>query len=224
MTEEETVTTFDLVVKNHLLPEKIEDLNTMRFIGEAAKKYYQAKIKLMNQLGMTQEQRDKTLKDGQDAGDMLLDIEARIGELSEREPKAKSIGLPGGGSLPSGKVPKYERLGLTEKQMANSQAIHQNPKAVEDIKREARENDDIPTKTAVLQKIKLEKYKANNANVPKEIPDINKVALDIQGKLSDCQYKLAEIYKHKDSISPSFIRAIEDSINAMVEIITEEQE
>jgi len=34
---------------------------------------------------MTEEQRKVTLRDGQDAGEMILDIERRIGELAEKE-------------------------------------------------------------------------------------------------------------------------------------------
>lgn len=96
-------------------------------IGELAEKEPQVKsmtvvrggqaswIKLMDQLNATEEQRKVTLRDGQDAGGLLLDIESRIGELAEKEERAKVKPTPerlpngrisGGGALPSGKPPK----------------------------------------------------------------------------------------------------------------------
>jgi hypothetical protein len=52
-------------------------------------------------------QRKATLHDGQDAGEMLLDIEARIGELAEKETRQEPI-HKGPGSFPPGKVPKTD--------------------------------------------------------------------------------------------------------------------
>ena len=43
--------------------------------------------------------------------------------------------------------------------MNTAEAIHRNPAAVRAVIAEARENEDIPTKTAVLNKIRYEKEK-----------------------------------------------------------------
>jgi hypothetical protein len=77
MNEEEAVRIFDIVVKEHMLPATLDKLVPLSFMGAAAVKFYQAKVKLMDQLGATEEQRKATLSDGQDAGEMLLDIETR---------------------------------------------------------------------------------------------------------------------------------------------------
>jgi len=74
---------------------------------------------------------------GQDAGEMLLDIEARIGELAEKEPKTVSS-RKDGRFQPSGKPLKHERLGLSsESQMKKSQQIHSHPDIVAKVKAEA---------------------------------------------------------------------------------------
>ena len=86
-----------------------------------------------------------SLKDGQDAGDMLLDIEGRIGEIALKEEKAKPP------QTKSGKftvretpiIPKHERLRMNKVRMENSQQISKNPKIVERVKAQARENEDI---------------------------------------------------------------------------------
>jgi hypothetical protein len=168
MEGEEAMEMFKLVKSQGGLPTTIDDLVPISFIGQAAVKFYQAKIKLMDQLGMTEAQRKATLRDGQDAGEMLLDIEARIGELAMAEkqvqPKVTSTGPGTIAARPSGQPPKHERLGLpSEKHMRNAQTIHNNPIIVAKIKAQARENEDIPTKTAVLNAIHYEKEKERQA-------------------------------------------------------------
>lgn len=162
----EEVGMFDLVVKNNMLPEKIEELVPLSFIGKKAVLFYREKISLMDQLGIAEEQKAATLRDGQDAGKMLLAIETRIGELSLTEPQARATEpLPKGrGSVPSRKPLKHQRLGLSShKAMENAQAIARHPEAVAAVIAEAEENQDIPTKTAVLTRIKLDKAEAARA-------------------------------------------------------------
>jgi hypothetical protein len=70
-------------------PAKLDKLAPMSFIGAAAVAFYKTKTKVMTQLKMTEAQRKATLSDGQEAGEMLLDIEERIGELYEGLPSAE---------------------------------------------------------------------------------------------------------------------------------------
>lgn len=67
-----------------------------------------------------------------------LDIEDRIGELAYKEPQVKPgppvKGTPkGGGTTPSGKPLKHERLHMQQKKMKDAQTIHKNPKIVEKV-------------------------------------------------------------------------------------------
>lgn len=166
---EEAMELFKIVKSNNLLPAKIDGLIPLSFIGKAAVGYYRDLISHMDELGMTEEQRKATLRDGQDAGELLLDIEARIGEIAEREPVARSTPIGGGrgGFRPSGKPLKPERLGLTKKKMEQAQKIHKNPEVVERVKAMARENEDIPTKTAVLAEIRYQNEKSRRESAEK---------------------------------------------------------
>ena len=65
---------------------------------------------------------------------MLLDIETRIGELAEKEERAKpkpGMGIPKGGTMPSGKPLKHERIGLPKKRMHQAQAISKHPDIID---------------------------------------------------------------------------------------------
>ena len=82
---------------------------------------------------------------------MLLDIEARIGELSKAEPRISTVWDPEEKRpAPSGQPRKPERLGLKPEQMKQAQQIHSHPEAVAEVIQEAEDNEDIPTKTALL--------------------------------------------------------------------------
>ena len=164
MKGEEAMEIFKLVKAKGMLPAKMEDLVPLSFIGQTAVTFYRQMIKGFDQLKMTEAQRKRTLQDGQEAGEMLLDIETRIGELAYEVERTKPIPMatPSGsliGTKSSGKPLKHERLGMTEKRMKQSQIISKHPDIVERVKAQARENEDIPTRTAVVNEIKYQKEK-----------------------------------------------------------------
>jgi len=164
MKGEKAMEVFKIVKSKGMLPTKLDDLIPLSFIGQAAVEFCTSKIKLMKKLGVAEEQRRATLNDGQDAGELLLEIETRIGELAEREKKSEPIKKKGNGtgqstSLPSGQPPKHERLGMEKKRMHQAQQIAKHPDVVKKIKETARRNEDIPTKTAVLSEIKYQREK-----------------------------------------------------------------
>jgi len=179
MDEEEAVKIFDLVVRGKLLPATLDKLVPLSFIGSAAVSFYKAKVKLMDQLGMTEDQRKATLADGQDAGRMLLEIEGRIGELLENRPKGK-YSKPDATTTKGVKLPE----GVSEKQSHHAQAIHRNPAAVAAVIKEAEENEDIPTKTAVLNRIRYETEKQRSSKQKeKDALEMTISGIEYQGKL-----------------------------------------
>lgn len=144
---------FGLVVKNNMLPQKLEKLVPMKFIGDAAVKFYCDAVKHMDEIGMTEDQRKATLQDGQDAGELLLEIESRIGELLPTPTVMKDTAV----RSKSGKGERSLPEGMTSKRAFHARAIANHPDVVAKIKQEARANEDIPTRTAVLNRINYEK-------------------------------------------------------------------
>jgi len=164
MKGEQAMEIFNLVKAKKMLPTKLDELVPLSFIGELAVKFAKEKFDLMEKLNMADAQRKATLKDGQGAGELLLTIEGRIGDIASKEPDAKGIPVKAkGGALtgmkPSGKKPKHERLKMNRHRMQQSQQISKHPEIVEKVKAQAKENEDIPTKTAVLSEIKYQKEK-----------------------------------------------------------------
>lgn len=159
---EEAMELFKLVKANNLLPGKLDDLVPLSFIGSAAVRYYRDVIGLMDQLGIAESQRKATLRDGQDAGELLLDIEERIGNLlPDAGDQLKAYPRDKGGHItkPAKTAPPGD-IGLSDRRKSQAKKIAKNPEIVAKIKAQARENEDIPTKTAVLNAISYEKEKA----------------------------------------------------------------
>jgi hypothetical protein len=120
--------TFEIALKTKQLPDKIEELVPMMFAGQAAVRFMTAKLKAVSDknvpdpLGLLEEQRQKTVEDGQSMGEMLLNVMGRIGKLSEKIPQERKV-LPypivqltarcqtsqNKGGAPTGKPPKHDK-------------------------------------------------------------------------------------------------------------------
>jgi len=197
MDREEAVKIFDLVVHEGKLPATLDKLVPLSFIGSAAVSFYKAKVKLMDQLGMTEEQRKETLSDGQDAGKMLLTIEGRIGELlpsAEEMDRQRASDYRG--------RPATERAGLSQRpdgigrhRAHAARAIKAHPAAVAAVIAEAEANEDIPTKTAVLNRIRADKAEAANRAYKEGRPEDKAAAQAAMAKGAAAMYlsKLREV-------------------------------
>lgn len=138
-----------------LLSRPIEELGPISFIGQAAVTAYRGLVGKLDSLPMSEEQKRKTLADGQQAGRMLLAIEGRIGELYAAMPRRTK-------TTDASSTVYREAVGGDShskgyKEAERAQAIHRNPDAVAAVIKEAEENEDIPTKTAVLNKVRYNK-------------------------------------------------------------------
>lgn len=217
MNKEEAVKIFDLVVREHMLPATLDKLTPLSFIGAAAVKFYQAKVKLMDQLGVTEAQRKATLADGQDAGEMLLNIEARIGELLPEDARHLPQKGDAGKRLPDD---------ISWRRAAKSRTIHRNPAAVKAVIKEARENEDIPTKTAVLNKIKADRTASELKNLRERFPREPKPLLsEYLEKCIDHMIQVNSVAKrffgHPDQVSAERMAYFIGQVKALVQIISE---
>jgi hypothetical protein len=110
---------------------------------------------------LTPEQFQSVLVKAQEQGELVLDAKQELGRVIANTPS----GTPGvKGELRSleehNKKAVAVELGITHKQAANYQAIARHPEAVEKAKTIARENNDIPTESLVLQIVKAERKEA----------------------------------------------------------------
>ena len=112
----------------------------------------------------------------------MLDAEVRLGQLIKNTPKAKG-GQPyhknstKDSGVPSTKKQAVEEAGFSKKQAQRFEQLADNPEIVEQVIAEARANDDIVSRSAVMNKIKEKKQADKNS---KRKADIERQAKEPQ--------------------------------------------
>lgn len=153
------------------LDKPIEELLPMRFLGEAAVSAYKGIIKHLDDLPLAQEEKQAKLKDGQAAGEALLMIESRIGQIYKNAPEAPSKGRLVNRQIKTKKelveqMPKELKSKSSQRKLQKAAEIASHPEIVKEVIKEAKENEDIPSKGAVLAKIALKREKERKAKRP----------------------------------------------------------
>lgn len=145
----------------HFMEKPLEELLPMRFMGDAAILAYRSILRHLDDLGLSVEEKKSRLKDGQDAGQALLLIEARIGELLPKvETTQKELGKKRKQVQPGDQHARILPEGIDKQSAHRARAIASHPREVAEVIDEAIQNEDIPTKTAVLNKIAYKQEKA----------------------------------------------------------------
>jgi len=141
----------ELIKKENYLPDTINDLKDYILIGNEKLKMYQAKIRAIDKVGLAKEVRDQTVKEGQKVGGAILWAEAKWGDLLHDQTSR-------GGSM-DGKRGSQKSLpeGTTHKQSHQAQQISENREIIKEVIKEAEIKEDVPTRGAVLKKIKEQK-------------------------------------------------------------------
>jgi DNA modification methylase len=156
------------------LPSKIEDLAKFVLIGRDQLNMVRAGIKALDKLDMAKDVREQKKQEAQMLAEALMDAEVRIGEILLAMPKAS--GGNHGNQYTSAKsdtsvefaktkleanppvqskAEAIKSLGFDNKQAERFQTLAQHKDVVEQVKQEARANDDLATRTAVLQAVRF---------------------------------------------------------------------
>lgn len=152
-----------LVLQQNSLPDTLEDLSKFVLVGREKLTAVRAEIRAIDKVQLAEEVREQKKEEAQMLAEALLDAEVKIGDLLRQIPKAS------GGDRKSeeiknrtnakfdNKETKQEvitRLGFNKDQANRFETLSSNKEIVEQVKAEARENEDIPTRSRVLQLVK----------------------------------------------------------------------
>lgn len=160
----------DVVITSNNLPATLPELSKFVLVGREKLVAVRAEIRAIDKVGLAKEVREQKLAEAQDIADAVLDAEVRIGELSTQMLKIQGERtdikhFPSGGKkLKKSKRQRLKEIGITHEERFEALAKH--PEAVEQAKEEARENEEIVTRSAVLHKIQEAKkpHVANNSH------------------------------------------------------------
>lgn len=164
----------EIYTKN--LPTTIEDVSKFVLFGREKLTSIRAEIRAIDKLQIAEEVRNQKKEEAQLLAEALLDAEVKLGELFQALPKAQGFASDKSNIYNSGqhctelineklnkekeektKKEIIQNLGLEETQAKRFETLAKNKDLVEQVKQEARENDDIPTRTQVLSLAKARK-------------------------------------------------------------------
>lgn len=178
----------DIVVSpEYELPATMADLSRFVLVGREKLVAVRAEIRAIEKVGLAKEVREQKLQEAQAISEAVLDAEVRIGELMKSLTKAKG-GQPyhknstTDSGVASTKAETVREAGFTPKQAERFQQLALHPELVEQAKAEARENDDIVSRSAVLNKIKQAK---REAEIQRQVEEIEQRTPEVPDGLFD---------------------------------------
>ena len=171
-----------ITVQQNNLPATLDDLAKFVLIGRDKLQAVRAEINAIKKLDMAREVREQKLAEAQDIGALVLLAEAKCGELFNSLPKEhkggwgsnKNLEIPSAGKseiddAPKSKLKIASELGFNKNQVSQFQKLADNPALVKKTIANAKDNGDIPTRSAVLDEIKkVQKQEKSNERLERK--------------------------------------------------------
>ncbi len=176
----------DLVIHENNLPNTLEDLSKFVLVGREKLTAVRAEIRAIDKVQLAEEVREQKKEEAQMLAEALLDAEVRIGDLLKQIPKMntfKGNQYKEVNSHQCENTKKQEtkqevitRLGFNKDQASRFETLSSNKDVVEQVKAEARENEDIPTRSRVLQLVKEKtKEEKDNEYLQEQFKEIERI-------------------------------------------------
>lgn len=180
----------NLTTTNAQLPTTFEDLSKFVLIGREKLTAVRAEIRAIDKVGLAEEVRKQKLEEAQAISEAVLDAEVKIGELMAQVPKATKDNarkqIDSSVDLIKPKADVIRDAGFTQKQVERFQTLAAHPDIVEQAKAEARENDDIVSRSLVLNMVKSKKKEEQLEQAKQHIMEQNKPTTAPKIFVTDC--------------------------------------
>lgn len=165
-----------------------------------------AEIRAITKCELAREVYDQKMDEQRMLSELILDASVKIGEFTKAIPKTQGkrqdLELRDSGvaklKQQETKEQKINDLGFSKKQVERFEILANNKDVVEQVKAEARENDDIPTRSRVIDLVKQRKID-------------NKKAVDQIDKDEECYKNYLEVVYAVNTYPVT-----EDTINSIV--------
>ena len=153
----------DLATTARQLPDNLPDLAKFALIGREKLIAVKAEIRAIQKVGLAKEVHEQKLKEAQEIAEAVLDAEAKIGELTKNIPTSsggdrRSENFKSNNSVTFEKSKKQilEENNISKIQASRYEQLAKHPGIVEQVKQDAREKGEIPTRKEALDRISEE--------------------------------------------------------------------
>lgn len=217
--------TDQMILTTNNLPERFEDVAAFAVIAQEKLKSVRAEISAIKRLGLAKEVYEQKLLEAQELGEIKLRAEMKLGELTRAIPKNQGVrtdltSAPGVQKLET-KADALERVNIPHQRASQYEVMAAHPEIVEQAIAEARENDDIVSRSLVLDKVRakrLEEERKKRAEADERIEASMKSAQALidtvkrQKGIDDGanvigleMYRVAKLEAYRQSSSPSLL-------------------
>lgn len=159
----------DLVVlPNNSIPANFKDVASFAILAQEKLKSVRAEISAIKRLGLAKEVLQQKIREAQELAEIKTRAEVKLGELTAAMPKAKGnqytkSASPTRMGKQDTKAESLEKVNISTQKASQYELMAANPEIVEQVITEARENDDIVSRSAVMSKIKEKKQAEKKA-------------------------------------------------------------
>lgn len=206
----------NVVVQQSNLPSTLEDLSNFVLVGREKLTAVRAEIRAINKLQLAEDVREQKKEEAQMLAEALLDAEVRIGDLLKQIPKLQGARTDMTSSQQCEKVkntfqqncckPKetkqevITRLGFNKDQANRFETLSSNKEIVEQVKAEARENEDIPTRSRVLQLVKEKtKEEKDNEYLQEQFREIERIK-GTEIRMQEAIFKILTVEVNEENV------------------------
>ena len=230
-----------LIPRQDTLPDTPQELAKFVLLGREKLTAVRAEIRAINKAQLAKEVYSQKLEEAQMLGEAVLDAEVKLGEMTSPIPKAsgrpkKIIDTAVDNfntnfsnadepvdtdvhRLPKTKREVIEGLGFTQKQVERFETLAANKDLVEQVKAQARENGDIPTRSEVLSlaQARRQKYDQDMRRIDTDYQTVRQFREVIYAllKLPDDADAVRAMLRGADGDTSSFIQNIDDAISKL---------
>lgn len=164
-----------IVSRENKLPATIEEIIKFALFGPDKLDSVRAELRAIKKVGLAHEVYEQKLQEAQEIAEIVLDSQAKLGELMREIPKesggdrrSEDFKSTNGGTFENTKTQAVAKMmgmdGEKDKvkvkhMISRFEALAAHPEVVEQAKAEARESNELVTRSAVLAKIKNEQRK-----------------------------------------------------------------
>ena len=155
----------DVIITSEQLPSTISELTKFALVGRDKLKAVKAEIHAIDKLQLAQEVKEQKLREGQAIAEVVTDAECKIGELIREIPKATPNNNPFHEISPHVDLVKpksavLKENGISQRQAEHFQMMAKHPESVARAKERAREKGEVLSRSAVLDQITRDTFKA----------------------------------------------------------------
>lgn len=152
----------EIILSRAELPANLEDLSKFALIGRDKLQAVRAEIAAIKKVGLASEVLEQKRAEAQEIAELVTFSEMRMGEMLREIPKATPNNNPfheirTDADLVKPKSQVLKELNIKQDTAERFQQMAEHPELVKQAIAEARENDDIVSRAAVLKKIKAAK-------------------------------------------------------------------